>query len=283
MQVAKTTEELQSMLLNIPREKRGFVPTMGALHPGHKSLITKAVNNGNQVIASVFVNRLQFNNTEDFNNYPKSPELDLQMLAEAGCEIVFMPEESDLFSTEQPLKKYNLGYLETTMEGKFRPGHFQGVAQVVHRLFTLTNPAMAYFGEKDFQQCMVIDKLIELEELGVKLVRCPIIREADGLAMSSRNKRLDAKSRILAAEIYRSLSRLRETILGGNSSEIMCQEEISRLESKAISVEYLQICREDSLEVASLIPPKPKGLRIFVAAYVGGIRLIDNLSVSNED
>jgi pantoate--beta-alanine ligase len=283
MEVAKTPEELKARLGNIPQEKRGFVPTMGALHPGHTSLIYKALNDGNSVIASVFVNRLQFNNAEDFRNYPKTPEHDLRMLAEAGCELVFMPDEKDLFVPGLGLKKYELGFLENVMEGKFRPGHFQGVAQVVHRLLCLTEPSMAYFGEKDFQQCMVIQKLIELEMLPVKMIKCPVIRESDGLAMSSRNLRLSEDARKQAGQIYLSMRRCRDRFTSGDSVEMICEQETQKLQEQGLQVEYLEICHEKGLEPVNKREEKDKEIRVFVAAYASGIRLIDNLSLSDED
>ena len=280
MEVARTPEELKARLAHIPRESRGFVPTMGALHHGHTSLISRALDHGNRVLASVFVNRLQFNNPEDFSNYPKTPEKDLQMLAEAGCELVFMPSEGDLFNKSHQIKEYPLGELESVMEGKYRPGHFQGVAQVVHRLLSLTEPAMAYFGEKDFQQCMVIQRLIDLERLPVKMVPCPIIRESDGLAMSSRNLRLSESSRAQASGIYRSMLRCKERFLQGENSQIVCKEEAFLLESESgLKVEYLEICDESSLKPVHELEEKVAKPRIFIAAYAGNIRLIDNLSL----
>lgn len=283
MEVAKTPEELSIHLGRIPREKRGFVPTMGALHQGHISLISKALLDGNRVIASVFVNRLQFNNAEDYLNYPKTPEQDLEMLAEAGCELVFMPEEGDLFQAERSPEKYDLGFLEHVMEGKFRPGHFQGVAQVVHRLFSLAMPGMAYFGEKDFQQCMVIQRLIELKALPVQMVRCPIIRESDGLAMSSRNLRLRPEERKCAAQLYQVLLRCKRRFLSGESSDLICSEETRYLNDHGLRVEYLDICTERDLLPFREGQIKGDLLRIFVAAYAGNIRLIDNLSLSDGD
>lgn len=283
MEVARTPEELTDLLRNIPHEERGFVPTMGALHKGHASLISRALMDGNRVIASVFVNRLQFNNSEDFRNYPKTPEEDLKMLAQAGCTLVFMPEERDLFSGDFRLKNYDLGFLEHTMEGKFRPGHFQGVAQVVHRLLTLTLPGSAYFGEKDFQQCMVIRRLIETESLSVKMVTCPIIREQDGLAMSSRNLRLNQEERDQASFIYQTLQKCRSRFRSGDSSAAICEEEARNLEQRGLRVEYLEICNERDLVQVDAFSFGATGRRIFLAAYAGKIRLIDNLSLEDED
>ncbi len=185
----------------------GFVPTMGALHEGHLSLVRQAKRESEIVVVSIFVNPIQFNNSDDLQKYPRDLDRDLDLLKEVGCDIVFAPSEAEMYP-ENPTESYAFGDLETVMEGAFRPGHFNGVAIVVKRLFDLIKPTAAYFGEKDFQQLAIIRALTEKENLSVEIVGCPIIREKDGLAMSSRNVRLSAEDRRIAPQIYKTLRTL---------------------------------------------------------------------------
>ena len=187
----------------------GFVPTMGALHEGHLSLVRQARRENEVVVTSVYVNPIQFNNAEDLEKYPRNLERDLDLLKDVGCDIVFAPDNAEMYP-EKPTETYNFGVLETVMEGAFRPGHFNGVAVVVKRLFDLVNPTTAYFGEKDFQQLAIIRALVEQENLAVEIVACPTVREKDDLAMSSRNTRLSEDDRRIAPQIYKILRDCRD-------------------------------------------------------------------------
>ena len=191
----------------------GFVPTMGALHQGHISLIgTSKIANG-LTVCSIFVNPAQFNDAKDFNNYPSTIEKDIDALENAGCDVLFLPSVAEIYpSGTQNAKTYDLGYLETVLEGKYRPGHFQGVCLVVHRLLNIINANQLYLGQKDYQQCMVIKRLVELEEIKTNINICPTLRETSGLAMSSRNMRLSNKEKEHALKIFETLSYLKKNI-----------------------------------------------------------------------
>ncbi|HNA16252.1 MAG TPA: pantoate--beta-alanine ligase, partial [Ferruginibacter sp.] len=201
--------------------KTGFVPTMGALHQGHISLIESACSENDLVVCSIFVNPTQFNDPKDFQNYPITIENDIDLLEKAGCDALFLPAVEEMYPAGLENKKtYALGYLETVLEGRYRPGHFQGVCQVVHRLLTIVPADRLYLGQKDFQQCMVIRKMIELENLPIETVICPTLRETDGLAMSSRNMRLDKEAREKAVEISRTLLHIKSSLKTGDLSEL---------------------------------------------------------------
>jgi pantoate--beta-alanine ligase len=197
----------------------GFVPTMGALHQGHISLIEASKTENNVTVCSIFVNPTQFNDPKDFEKYPVTIETDIEKLEAAGCDVLFLPAVSEIYPQgTRPSKQYELGFLETVLDGKFRPGHFQGVCQVVERLLQIVKPTQLFLGQKDYQQCMVISKLIDLMGWGnkLKINICPTLREADGLAMSSRNMRLTNDERIKAVAIYQCLNHLKENIKPGN-------------------------------------------------------------------
>lgn len=185
----------------------GFVPTMGALHEGHMSLITSAKQNCDCVVASVFVNPTQFNNTEDLDKYPRDPAQDIEMLTKAGCDALYLPEVADVYDSKEDFA-FDLGNIGQVFEGPLRPGHFSGVVNVCKRLFDLVRPTDVFFGQKDFQQCAVIQKMLLHYQLKINFHRCPIVREPDGLAMSSRNVRLDPESRLLAPTLFRIMSEM---------------------------------------------------------------------------
>jgi len=189
----------------------GFVPTLGALHPGHISLIDISKKTTEITVCSIFVNPTQFNDPTDFQKYPKTIEKDIYLLEKAGTDVLFLPEVDEMYpGGTKDLEKYDLGGLETLLEGKYRPGHFQGVCQVMRRLLDMVGPNDLFMGQKDYQQCMVVGRLIELMKADIRLHPCPIVREADGLAMSSRNLRLTAAEREKAPAIYRALTLIRE-------------------------------------------------------------------------
>ncbi len=255
----------------------GFVPTMGALHEGHLDLVSKAVHENETVVCSIFVNPVQFNNPDDLEKYPRTLEEDKRMLEQAGCHVLFHPGVSEMYPGP-PAEKYDFGLLEQVMEGRFRPGHFNGVAIVVKRLFDLVKPDRAYFGEKDYQQLLIIKALVRMCHIPVKIVPCPTVREADGLAMSSRNRRLSPEHRRLAPEIRQSLLSLKAS---GNAVplEQAIQLAIKRIEANTpFRVEYLEVSDAVSLMPATHWQAFPS-LVCCTAVWAGDVRLIDNILI----
>ncbi|MDR1739530.1 MAG: pantoate--beta-alanine ligase [Bacteroidales bacterium] len=248
MKICKTREELSAALAEAAG-CTGFVPTMGALHKGHLSLIERARGENNTVVASVFVNPIQFNNPNDLANYPRTFEADCALLEKAGCDIVFAPNESEMYSEGKDVafaKGWggDFGGLDKVMEGAFRPGHFNGVAVVVKRLFELVKPTVAYFGKKDFQQTVIIKEIVSILGLPVRIEVCPIVREFDGLAMSSRNALLTHEGRIIAPQICRIIS---DTLRIGGSAEFLKARVIASLEDY-FKVDYFEIVDRDTLK-----------------------------------
>jgi pantoate--beta-alanine ligase len=253
----------------------GFVPTMGALHEGHLALVANAKNNTGITVCSIFVNPTQFNDPADFKKYPITIENDLKLLYEAGTDIVFLPEVEEIYPAGLSMEAaYSLGKLETILEGKYRPGHFQGVCQVVHRLLEIVSPDKMFMGQKDYQQCMVIDYLIKSYNISTQLVTCSTIREASGLAMSSRNIRLSENERIIAAELYRTLQLLELQVKPG-SLKYLLHEAKNRLSDSGFRVDYLEICHAGDLTIFENWDGKSP-LVALVAAFLGEVRLIDN-------
>lgn len=237
----------------------GFVPTMGALHEGHISLITISKKETSLTVCSIFVNPTQFNDPKDFQKYPVTIEKDITLLEKAGADILYLPEVAEVYPDGTTnLEKYDLGHLETILEGKFRPGHFQGVCQVMRRLLQLVNPNELFMGSKDYQQCMVIERLIHLMGWKIRLHRCPIVREADGLAMSSRNVRLNPEERKRATAIYKALNDL------PNAEKILADARFR--------IDYIAVADPNTLEPAAPVP----GNVALIAAFQGDVRLIDN-------
>ena len=265
---------LQQKRQNNP--KTGFVPTMGALHQGHISLIESARSENDVVVCSIFVNPTQFNDPKDFQNYPITIENDIDLLEKAGCDALFLPAVEEMYPAGLENKKpYALGYLETVLEGRYRPGHFQGVCQVVHRLLTIVPADRLYLGQKDFQQCMVIRKMIELENLPIETVICPTLRETDGLAMSSRNMRLDKEAREKAVEISRTLLHIKSSLKAGDLSELKTAA-VEQLNRTGFKTDYVEIADADTLELIGRWDGKRK-LVALCAAFLGEVRLIDNM------
>jgi pantoate--beta-alanine ligase len=253
----------------------GFVPTMGALHPGHLKLVDLALKQNDIVISSIFVNPIQFNNPLDLEKYPRNFERDADLLKSTGCQVVFYPSVDEMYP-EPETKVYDFGMLDKVMEGKFRAGHFNGVAIVVKKLFEIIKPDKAYFGEKDFQQLAVIKALVKLENMPIEIVPCPTIRETDGLAMSSRNSRLNANQRKVAPLIYRTLVNAAEKSYSFSPAEIKKWVEQTIGEQPEMKLEYFEISDPDTLlPVTEIIPDKP--VVACIAVYVGPIRLIDNI------
>ena len=258
------------------RSSIGFVPTMGALHAGHISLLEKCKEICDLNVCSIFINPTQFNNVDDFKKYPVTIEQDIYTLEKNGCGILFMPDVNDMYpegtsSNEQ----YDLGYLENILEGKFRPGHFQGVCQVVSRLLHIVNPTHLFIGQKDYQQCMVIKKLLELENLNIEIIICPTLREENGLAMSSRNLRLNEEQKDQAANIYKTLIDIKQKIKLGYLSHVK-KEAAEYLISKNIKPDYVEIAEAGNLKIVNEWDGKTK-LVALVAAFIGEVRLIDNI------
>jgi pantoate--beta-alanine ligase len=255
----------------------GLVPTMGALHEGHLSLIRTSSLENEATIASIFVNPLQFNNTKDLDLYPRTLEKDLEMLKGSGCSAVFAPSVSEMYPSK-PSMKVTFGSLEEVMEGKFRPGHFNGVGIVVSKLFHLVSPDKAYFGQKDLQQFAIIARLVKDLSFSLDLVCCPIYREPDGLAMSSRNVRLTPQNRPVAANIYKSLQLAAKSLfeLGPVKTKEVVIDFISGY--KELELEYFEIADRETLE--PIIDVKEhQEFALCIAVYLDGVRLIDNVLV----
>jgi pantoate--beta-alanine ligase len=254
----------------------GLVPTMGALHEGHISLIQAAKKDNDIVVCSVFVNPTQFNNPEDLAKYPRTFEADRLMLENAGCSAVFAPSVEEMYP-EQPVLKMNFGALETVMEGASRPGHFNGVGIVVSKLFNIVKPHRAYFGQKDLQQVSVVRQLVTDLAFGLELVVCPTVRETDGLAMSSRNTRLNAAERAIAPHIYRILAGAGEDLRTGTQvSEVVGWAKSEFEKIKEFTLDYFEV-----INLKTLLPVEKIGAAgtnaICVAAFLGPVRLIDNI------
>lgn len=254
----------------------GLVPTMGALHEGHLSLVKRCREENGVVVVSVFVNPTQFNNKEDLRTYPRTEEADKALLAKAGCDIVFMPTVEEVYP-EPDTRVFDLGKVAEVMEGAMRPGHFNGVAQIVSKLFMMVKPDRAYFGEKDFQQIAVIRQMVKSEGFKLQIVPCPIVREADGLAKSSRNVRLSPEARSIAPNIYRILS---ESVDCAKSHSVA---ETTQFVTDGINsypemeVEYYQIV--DGLSLMPVADWNDSDYIVgCVTVYCGGVRLIDNIA-----
>jgi pantoate--beta-alanine ligase len=277
MLVLTTVQEVHKWVSQVKGESRsvGFVPTMGALHQGHISLIEQSVNENDTTVCSIFVNPIQFNNKEDLTKYPRTLDNDLKLLENAKCDMVFVPAVEEIYP-DDVLEHYYFGALENVMEGVFRPGHFTGVAVVVKRLFNIVQPDKAYFGKKDFQQLTIIRELVNIENLPVKIVACPIIREENGLAMSSRNARLSSEERALASKVYQILTKSLQLFPHKSVYEVE-KFVISEIEKeKKFRLEYFKIVDKRTLqEVDSWL--NTNGLIGCVAFYLGDVRLIDNI------
>jgi pantoate--beta-alanine ligase len=279
----------------------GFVPTMGALHAGHISLIDISKKTAKVTVCSIFVNPTQFNDPKDFQKYPITIEKDILLLEKAGTDALFLPDVREVYpGGVKGLEYYNLGRLETLLEGAFRPGHFQGVCQVMRRLLEAVRPDHLFMGQKDYQQCMVIRRLLEIMELPALLHPCPIVREGDGLAMSSRNMRLSEDQRKKATAIYQALIQLKEHWHAGGNPAALIKEASSFLENAGFRVDYVSIAdavtlepiaEPITLESTGTIPYEPiidhgtptqptldqQPAIALVAAFLGEIRLIDNM------
>lgn len=258
-------------------KKIGFAPTMGALHDGHISLYQNARKENDLVVSSIFVNPTQFNNPADFEKYPRDVESDIQMLENSGLvDAVYVPSVKDIYPKGMKSKQYDFGGLENEMEGKFRPGHFDGVGTVVEELFRQVKPDNAYFGEKDYQQLAIIRKMVEKKKIPVKIHAVPIYREESGLAMSSRNERLTKKEREAAKIIYETLLKVNDWFRIITIPEINNRVKKIFDKQKDMKLEYFIIADEENLKETDFFY-KDRNYRAFIAVYVGDVRLIDNM------
>lgn len=278
MKIIRTVKELGAAVDALKAEGKsvGFVPTMGALHDGHISLVKLARTGNDAVVVSVFVNPTQFNNPDDLMTYPRTEEADCRRLEEAGVDIAFVPTVDEMYPAPDN-RVFDLGPVAEVMEGAMRPGHFNGVAQVVSRLFAMVKPDRAYFGEKDFQQIAVIRRMVELEGFPVEIIACPIKREADGLAMSSRNVRLDSRQRAVAPNIHRILAESVEWKRGGLSLSDVKQRVIDDINTfPEMEVEYYEIVNGADMQPVAEWEDceQPVGC---ITVYLGDVRLIDNV------
>lgn len=280
----KHASDLEKHLEKIRSASRsiGFVPTMGALHAGHISLIEHSRKNTDITVCSIFVNPTQFNDPQDFAKYPVTLDQDLLQLEKAGCDLVFIPSVAEIYPNGTAAdQQFELGYLETILEGKYRPGHFQGVCQVVHRLLGIVQPDKLFLGRKDYQQCMVIKKMIGLSGWKIQTELVPTLREKSGLAMSSRNMRLNDEQKEAATAIYQSLLFIKQNIAPGVITELVEAAKQKIIAAGFEKIDYVAIADANTLEEITDWNGSQK-LVALVAAFIGGVRLIDNDSVNRE-
>jgi pantoate--beta-alanine ligase len=274
----KKAADITAYLLKIKEQGKpiGFVPTMGALHPGHISLIDTSKKQDSITVCSIFVNPAQFNDPKDFDKYPTTIEKDIDALEKAGCDVLFLPPVSEIYPDGTAnAEKYELGYLETVLEGKFRPGHFQGVCMVMNRLLDIIPTGRLYLGQKDYQQCMVITKLVELKKMNIDIIICPTLRETDGLAMSSRNVRLNEADRKQALKIFETLSFIKKNLKPGDLKTLK-KKAIKDLTDAGFKVDYVEIADAANLQIMDNWDGHAKTVAV-VAAFLGEVRLIDNM------
>ncbi|MEN8201231.1 MAG: pantoate--beta-alanine ligase [Bacteroidota bacterium] len=277
MKVYRTKSELSGhlSLLHSTHKRIGLVPTMGALHPGHASLVKIAMEENDVVVVSIFVNPTQFNDPSDLEHYPRTLEPDLVLLEELGVDLVFVPSAEEMYPDEVE-HSFDLGGLDQVMEGKQRKGHFKGVARIVSKLFLICDPHRAYFGQKDFQQLVIVRRLVEIMHMDIRIVACPIIREADGLAMSSRNVKLNAGDRKLAPFIYATLKETAKK-KGRYSPAKIKTWVIKRFEEQPdMKLEYFEIVEDKELRPVMDWQEKVNKVGC-IAVQLSGVRLIDNL------
>ena len=282
MTICYTLSQLSETLASFPKDiQTGFVPTMGALHEGHISLVKRAAEDCREVVVSIFVNPTQFNNLDDLAKYPRTVEQDCLMLEKAGATVVFIPSENEIYPQKDE-RVFDLGELDKYGEGPRRPGHFNGVAQVVTRLFDLVKPGYAYFGEKDFQQLAIIRYFAAKLKYPVKIVSCPTVRESDGLAMSSRNMLLSANHRAAAPSIYKALKKAADITSAQNLS-LNCPAPEELAEIVAGEINSNPLLKTEYVEIVNAITLKPvksweeaDEIQLCTAVFAGKVRLIDN-------
>nr|WP_294858926.1 pantoate--beta-alanine ligase [uncultured Fluviicola sp.] len=279
MEIINTVEELKQALNALRKEGKsiGFVPTMGALHHGHMDLVSRANAECDVVVVSVFVNPTQFNNPSDLKLYPRTPEADAELLKKFGCDLAFFPSTSEIYPENWVSPRVDLEGLDEVMEGKFRPGHFKGVVQVVSRLFELVEPEKAFFGLKDFQQVAVIKKMVEQLKLPIRIIACETSRTEKGLAMSSRNSRLSESQKEEALIIYKTLSQAKSDS-DQFSPEETRKRAVAFFETGTLKLEYLDIV--DPVRLKDLTTDWIPGATMCIACFCGEVRLIDNMTLN---
>lgn len=281
MKIFRTKQELQHELAGIRQQNQviTLVPTMGALHEGHLSLINYAKPLTDITVCSIFVNPTQFNDPKDLEKYPRPIENDITLLESVGCDILFMPTVEEMYPENDPEWHINLGNLDQIWEGEHRPGHFQGVTQIVFKLFDLVKPNQACFGQKDFQQVMVIQRMIDIKNLDIKLLICPIIRSEAGLALSSRNARLSEEGKENALTIITALRFIQDNLEQKSVAELLDGAKTIIASNPAVELEYLSICETSTLAPVDNIE-SGKDYVALIAAWVEKVRLIDNILLS---
>ncbi|SUP53990.1 Pantothenate synthetase [Weeksella virosa] len=281
MKIFRTQTEMSPVLQKTREngETIGFVATMGALHQGHLALIQQAKKENEVVVVSIFVNPTQFNNPEDLAKYPRTEEKDIALLSDNNCDFLYLPNVEDVYPEKEESKDYDFGLLDQVMEGKFRPGHFAGVATVVNKLLRAVQPTKAYFGEKDFQQVRIVQEMVRQEKLPVEIVTVPVQRAENGLALSSRNTRLTEENLQAAPFIYATLQKAKNLKEEGNSVHEVNSYVEKAFANSPFELEYFQIADEETLQPIDDFTSTKK-IRAFVVAYAGDVRLIDNLSFS---
>lgn len=281
MKVIQTASALKKELLEVKScgKSVGFVPTMGALHSGHLSLVEKAKQHTDVVVVSIFVNPTQFNDPKDFDKYPRTPDVDIQLLEEAGTHYLFLPEsKNEVYPKEHVPTRIDLNPIDKVLEGEHRAGHFEGVVEVVDLLFNLVQPDKAFFGLKDFQQFLVIKRLAEKLHPSLQIVGVKTVREENLLARSSRNELLTTEQRALAAKLYETMSWVNEHFPQFSIQELESKAQ-NKLNVEGIKLEYFKVMDSENLE--ALPKDKMKHPHIFVAAFLGSVRLIDNLAINH--
>lgn len=259
----------------------GFVPTMGALHQGHISLIERAKKECDVVVSSIFVNPTQFNDSKDFEKYPRTLDIDSKMLEKAGCHILFAPNVKEIYDNEElKTTPIDLGFLDQTLEGEKRPGHYSGVVTIVEKLFKITLPDKVYMGLKDFQQVLVVKKLIEIKHLNIEIIGCETLRDPDGLAMSSRNTRLSIEERTTALQLSKCLYYIKSQKLLENPVKIIEKAKKLYLTHPNLNLEYLELRNSKDLTKIDLNNWETNiEYVVLIAAFIGDVRLIDNLII----
>ena len=276
MHIIQTVREMQrwSEDQRLERKTIAFVPTMGFLHEGHLSLVREAKNRGDVVVVSIFVNPMQFNQASDFDKYPRNEAQDERALKELGTDVLFMPRPAEIYPDEYQTA-VEVEKVSQPLCGAFRPGHFRGVTTVVAKLFNMVKPHCALFGEKDFQQCVVIKRMVRDLNFDIDIVALPTVREADGLAMSSRNARLSTVEREMSLCVSRALAAAQELVSGGQTSSAVVLQAVQQMltQNAAVRVEYASLCQPETLEEVEQISGPTL---LAIAAWVGEVRLIDN-------
>ena len=281
MRVFQTQKELQIELNKAENQSKkiGFVPTMGALHQGHLSLLEQSLSKNEITVLSIFVNPTQFNNADDLKKYPRTLEKDVELVKKLNKNIlVYAPSVTDIYEGNTISTSFNYDGLENQMEGKHRPGHFDGVGTIVKKLFKIIKPTNAYFGEKDFQQLQIVRKLASKHKILVNIIGCEIFREASGLAMSSRNERLSENARNESKLIYQILTQAKEKFISKSANEVVLFVEKEFKKHTNFTLEYFEIAAEDTLLTCKR-KVKNKKYRGFIAVFIENIRLIDNISL----